>query len=311
MSLLDPALELADDLVEQPIAGIAEERDRESSIVDACRHGNPTHLILLRIMSGESVNTIHNGLTPLLAAIYRDDVELMKLLIHHKADINRCSALIPSPIWFSIMHRKVAATEYLLTLSPDLESPPSVFYLRAFKNIREFAEKIGFDPFSSSTSSSSSSSSSSEPSELCMIKQTVVHEFSIPIGKPKYINTIVTEFVCDGILFGVKFFRGFMSEAAKKTANYCEGNTGVYIGLAGEIIPSDYVVRFIARLDLKPPHSKWHLGMPFIAEITPTRKDWGFLNFENASKWNILIGDFYEAEARVILSLLHSEIDYE
>lgn len=49
--------------------------------------------------SGENVNDMSSGMTPLLSAVFRGDVEAVRILLDHKADPNVHSSADMSPLW--------------------------------------------------------------------------------------------------------------------------------------------------------------------------------------------------------------------
>lgn len=51
------------------------------------------------IAGGDEINDMSAGMTPLLSAVFRGDLEAVRLLLEHGADANLRSELDCSPLW--------------------------------------------------------------------------------------------------------------------------------------------------------------------------------------------------------------------
>jgi ankyrin repeat protein len=93
-----------------------------SALIWACRYGF-NHIIEKLLLAGADVNltTFKNGRTPLMEAVYREDIEQVKILLQHGANANLCDNRgIPSIRW-AIFRNNVELIKILLDAGANTE----------------------------------------------------------------------------------------------------------------------------------------------------------------------------------------------
>lgn len=291
------------------------------SLQELCERG-AIELIEKRLQDGErGVNDMDGGMTPLMMAIFHQNLKLMKVLVQHGAKLDFVQVNAPPPCYYAIMLNDSLSLFWLLKAGAKVHYPFVPAFLRphhsleAFANHCHFFEDIQDEYDLTNLSLREKVGILATKQYATAMASTFDTEFEVKLdpSKSQQCTHVAATFFVRGTRFEIKVLPAthrcltHTEEDVLEPYHLFHTPTSVFVGIADdERLPEGGKVLINYRVDLYLSKSKsWLIGKEISGTLTDMTLDRGLRKFAEGNGWRPSHNSFYASTIRVSFKLVN------